>query len=217
MLLFASGASFGQTAAAKYVELYKEAAIRIMNENGIPASIVLGIAIHESGSGTSKIARILNNHFGFKGPNKSKEIQSAYKGYDSVEASYVDFANLLKKRSNFRPLFDQYSSFDYYGWVKGIDHAGYAKSATWASKVIAIIKKYELYQYDNRPADYIDPVSTHLDTADPTTIIYKVKAGDTLSEIAGKYHTTVKAIQNNNELKTTLISIGQKLKIINRE
>lgn len=237
MLLFASGAAFGQTAAAKYVESYKEAAIRIMNENGIPASIVLGIAIHESGSGTSKIARMLNNHFGFKGPNASKEIQSAYKGYDSVEASYADFVNLLKERSKFRPLFDKYSSFDYYGWARGIERAGYASSTTWGSQVLAIIKKYELYQYDNRPADYIDSVSnaniqpqveqtlrdSPRGSANPrnsqnanagtATVIYKVKAGDTLSEIAEQYHTTVKTILNNNALKTTHLSIGQKLKL----
>jgi flagellum-specific peptidoglycan hydrolase FlgJ len=44
-----------QSAAKKYVELYNEAAIRTMNEYGVPASIVLGVAIHESASGNSKI------------------------------------------------------------------------------------------------------------------------------------------------------------------
>jgi len=224
--LFLSAAAFGQTAADKYVELYKEAAIRIMNENGILASIVLGVAIHESGSGTSEIARILNNHFGFKGQNQSKEIHSAYKGYDSVEASYADFVNLLKERDKFRPLFDKYSSFDYYGWVTGIQRAGYASSTAWANQVLAIIKKYELYQYDNRPAGYVDavpePVNTSpqdspRDTANPnanaTDFFYKVKAGDTLLKIAKQYHTTVKNIKDNNALKTTHLSIGEKLKL----
>ncbi|HCN83224.1 MAG TPA: hemagglutinin [Sphingobacteriaceae bacterium] len=218
VLLFTSCATFGQSVAAKYIELYKDAAIKIMNENGIPASIVLGVAIHESGSGTSKIARILNNHFGFKGQNSSNKIQSAYKEYDSVEASYADFAFLLKDRSKFRPLFDQYSSFDYFNWAKGIQRAGYASSKTWASQVLAIIKKYELYQYDNRPADYVEPVPEPVVNSSKSspvkeTTIYKVKAGDNLSEIAEKFNTTVKAIKNKNGLKTNNLSIGQKLKL----
>jgi hypothetical protein len=232
LLFFASGAVFGQSAPVKYIESYKDAAIRIMNENGIPASIVLGVAIHESGSGTSKIARILNNHFGFKGPNKSKEIKSAYKGYESVEASYADFVSLLKERSKFRPLFDQYSSFDYYNWVMGIQRAGYAKSTTWAAQVLAIIKKYELYQYDNHPAEDTIPVRESVNTVPPIMmtnrpateprassangnagLIYKVKSGDTLSEIAEEFHTTVKTILQDNGLTSTRLSIGQKLKL----
>jgi hypothetical protein len=224
VLLFASCATFGQSAAARYIELYKDAAVKIMNENGIPASIVLGVAIHESGSGTSKIARILNNHFGFKGKNSSEKIQSAYKGYDSVEASYADFAFFLKDRSKYRPLFDEYSSFDYFNWAKGIQRGGYAHSKTWASQVLAIIKKYELYQYDNRPSDYVEPIpepvvkSTVISPVKQATFkeevsVYKVKAGDNLSIIATKFHTTVKAIKTKNGLKTNNLSIGQKLKL----
>jgi LysM repeat protein len=215
-LLFASGTVFGQSAAARYIELYKEAAVRIMKENGIPASIVLGVAIHESGSGTSKIARVLNNHFGFKGHNQSKEIKSAYKGYDSVQASYADFAEMLKSRTKFSPLFDQYSSFDYYGWAKGIQRAGYASSRTWASQVLAIIRKYELYKFDDRPENYVEPDPEPVAQTIKTTAaasVYKVRKGDTLLGIAKRYHTTVKALREKNELKSTNLSIGQKLKL----
>jgi uncharacterized FlgJ-related protein len=38
-----------------------------MHETGIPASIVLGVAMHESGCGNSTIAQNLNNQFGSKG------------------------------------------------------------------------------------------------------------------------------------------------------
>ncbi|WP_307892426.1 LysM peptidoglycan-binding domain-containing protein [Bacillus swezeyi] len=44
---------------------------------------------------------------------------------------------------------------------------------------------------------------------------YTVKKGDTLSEIAQKYNTTVKAIQNLNSIKdANKIYVSQKLKII---
>ncbi len=45
------------------------------------------------------------------------------------------------------------------------------------------------------------------------TITYKVKAGDNLGAIAKKYHTTVAKIQKANHLNTTVIQIGQQLKI----
>lgn len=47
-----------------------------------------------------------------------------------------------------------------------------------------------------------------------TTITYTVKRGDTLSQIAAKYGTTVKAIAAENSIKNVnLIYVGQKLKI----
>ena len=42
---------------------------------------------------------------------------------------------------------------------------------------------------------------------------YEVKSGDTLSSIAQKYHTTVKALRAANSLTTDRIKVGQKLKI----
>lgn len=43
--------------------------------------------------------------------------------------------------------------------------------------------------------------------------VYVVKSGDTLSKIARKYGTTVKAIQTENNLVTTRITVGKKLKL----
>jgi LysM repeat protein len=43
--------------------------------------------------------------------------------------------------------------------------------------------------------------------------IYTVKSGDTLTKIARHYGTTIKAIESENNLSTTKIKVGQKLKI----
>ena len=43
--------------------------------------------------------------------------------------------------------------------------------------------------------------------------LYTVKSGDTLSKIARTYGVTVKAIESENNLSTTQIKVGQKLKI----
>ena len=45
------------------------------------------------------------------------------------------------------------------------------------------------------------------------TDTYAVKSGDTLGKIATNYHTTVKELQRLNNLPTTQIKVGQKLKL----
>lgn len=123
----------------------------LMQKHGLPASLILGVAIHESAAGKSKIARYLNNHFGVKGSNSSTEINSAYRDYPSVDSSYNHFVDILLNRKYFSVLFDKYDHYDYKNWALGIKRGGYASSRTWATQVIAIIKKYELFQYDNLP------------------------------------------------------------------
>lgn len=207
---------FAQTKTDDYIETYKEAAISTMNQHGIPASIVLGIAIHESASGTSRIARYLNNHFGLKGKSGPKKIKSAYKGYENVEDCYSDFIAHLKTR--FTGLFTKYTPVDYRGWARGIQRGGYAHSRTWASQVTAIIKKYHLYELDsnaNNPAAFsvLTPVKYEEEKEKEETgpMVYLVRKGDTLLEIAKRFGTTVKELKLRNGLRSSLLQIGQRL------
>ena len=214
LLLWISITASAQTSASNYIEKHKENAVKLMNLHGVPASIILAVAMHESANGTSKIARYLNNHFGMKGKNQSTQIKSSYRGYESVESSYGDFISLMKSRRQFSPLFDKYSHYDYKSWALGIQRGGYAASRTWASQVMGTIKKFRLYEYDNRPADSAEAVNA--DDVKPsswTAAIYKVKNGDTLEKIAKKLSTSVKMIMRKNSLTSSRLSIGQKLKI----
>lgn len=201
------GLSYGQKrqTAKEYIEKHKEAAIRYMEEFGVPASIILGIAYHESAGGNSKIARYLNNHFGIKGKNSSTEIRSAYKGYDSVSDSYRDFVELMGRRRQYSKLIDLYGPGDYKNWVYGIARGGYATSKTWPSKVIEIINKYELYEFDK----YTTSPANQIKLAEGDA--YKVKKGDTLSGIAKRHRVTVDEIKNKNGLTTSNLQIGQEL------
>ncbi|MDV7396284.1 hypothetical protein RZS08_33125, partial [Arthrospira platensis SPKY1] len=40
---------------------------------------------------------------------------------------------------------------DYKNWASGLKKAGYATSATYDQKLIAIIERYQLFQYDRPP------------------------------------------------------------------
>jgi flagellum-specific peptidoglycan hydrolase FlgJ len=158
-LLISSFAAFAQkNTSQSYIEQFKDNAISIMHETGIPASIILGIAMHESGNGNSNVAKNLNNQFGFKGGSttvyykNNKRVTSAYKKYDSILESFDDFARIISHRQELGRISDKLTRYDYEKWVKGIQRSGYASSKKWASQVLGIIRKYQLNDLDQTPA-----------------------------------------------------------------
>lgn len=216
LVILATNAIFASAqTTAEYIEEYADIAQDLAEEYHIPASIILGVAIHESAAGKSKIARHLNNHFGFKGKNSNTEIRSAYRDFPTVDSSYNHFITFLKSRSHFNTLFEKHDQYDFKSWARGIQRGGYAHSRTWASQVIALINKYELYEYDNRPEDYVEPVEVKpvYHAKKRRGKAYTVKKGDNLSLIAKRNKTTVKALMVKNGLKSNALKPGQKLKL----
>lgn len=151
----ATSAVSAQSAAQSYIEKFKDNAIRIMHETGVPASIILGVAMHESASGNSAIAKNLNNQFGVKGGGgavyykNNKKVKSSYKMYSSVMESFQDFARIMTERKQFSHLADRFTQYDYRGWAKGIQRSGYASSKKWSAQVLGIINKYDLDELDD--------------------------------------------------------------------
>lgn len=142
---------------AKYIEMWKDEAIREMNEFGIPASITLAQGIFESGDGNSVLAREANNHFGIKCHGEAwngdvfhyddDEKQECFRKYVDARQSYSDHSKFLRSRSRYASLFDLEIT-DYVGWAKGLKAAGYATLPTYAERIIKIIEDNNLAQYD---------------------------------------------------------------------
>jgi len=218
------GGSVQSQTIQDYVEEHTDHAKELMREYEVPASVILAVAIHESAAGKSKVARHLNNHFGIKGANSNTEINSSYRDYDTADESYDNFVEVLQNRTSFSKLFDRFDQYDYAGWARGIQRGGYASSRTWANQVIAIIDKYELYQYDERPEDYVEPVKapvvkkkTHRRSytskrRNNSSRFYTVKKGDNLNRLAESHGTTAKALMRKNGLKKSALQPGQKIK-----
>ena len=147
----------------QYVEQYAEIARIEMNRVGIPASIKLAQAILESNSGTSSFSQNSNNHFGIKCKSywkggkyyhkdddldtKGKLIESCFRAYESVLDSYIDHSNFIKASPYYSNIFNLKQQ-DYVTWAKGLQHYGYATDPAYADKLIRIIERHQLYQFD---------------------------------------------------------------------
>ena len=156
-LMVSALAVSAQNTSQSYIEKFKDNAVRIMHETGVPASIVLAVAMHESGIGNSKIARNLNNQFGVKGYDShvytydNKKVRTYYRKYNSVLESFQDFARIMTERKQFSHLAETLTHYDYTAWAKGIQRSGYCSSHKWSAQVLAIIRKYNLNAYDENP------------------------------------------------------------------
>lgn len=136
-----------------YIKKFKDAAIANRKKYGIPVAITLGQGILESGGGTSYLAQVGNNHFGIKSNSEwhgrtlcKPGEDDPYRKYASVEECYEDHAKFLK-RKRYAPLF-KLKITDYKGWARKIQECGYATDPRYAEKLIGVIEKYKLYEFD---------------------------------------------------------------------
>ncbi len=123
-----------------YVNDYKMMANELSSKYGIPSSIILAIAIVESGAGTSKNSKTLNNHFGIVGKNTVNN--SRYKSFSSVKESYEAFCQMLSRKKYYSAL---KGSENHNDWVKAIAAAGYStQPEEWKRRIFSVISKISL-------------------------------------------------------------------------
>lgn len=148
-LFFSSLFMQAQSAAEVYIARFDTLAIEVLNKYGIPASIILGIALVESAAGTSKLCRVNHNHFGVKGRVKSKKTKSGYtytyRSFDTDEDSYLFIGELISRRKYYQTLI---GNMNYMKWLKAIKASGYARSPSWIPHIDQMIKRYNLVRFD---------------------------------------------------------------------
>ncbi len=128
-----------------FIQKYRPLADSLSGVYGIPASVILGVSIIESASGTSRNCKLLNNFFGMVGKNnllKTKGIKTRYKQYDTDTASFVGFCKLQAKKKYYKNL---YGNMDYRLWTDAISKAGYSEvPAVWKQRINDTIRKNKL-------------------------------------------------------------------------
>ncbi len=149
LLLFFLSAMQPVSGQSRYIKKYKPIADSLSSIYGIPTSVMLGIAIIESGAGKSRNCKLLNNHFGIKGKNdllKTKGIRTAYKQYPDGRASYVSFSRLMTRKKFYPKL---KGKKDPKLWLDAISKSGYSTvPEEWKKNITAAIRKHKLTEMD---------------------------------------------------------------------
>ena len=189
-------------------------------------STVIAQAIIESNSGKSILGYKYHNYFGMKcGPRwkgksvnlKTKEeytvgtlttIKDNFRVYDSIEEGikgYYDFIS-TKRYTNLK------ESKTYVEYAENLKADGYATSSKYVNTLCNTVVAHNLTKYDSF-FNFNDEVTDNNDTE---YIEYTVKKGDSLWYIAERFYgrgDKYKIIYADNNLKSTVIHIGDKLKI----
>ena len=135
-------AGFAQTKS--FVQKFRPLADSLSKEYGIPSAIILGVAIVESSSGTSKNCKLLNNYFGIVGKNDLKKIgkKSRYKQYPDAQSSFEHFCKVLAKQKYYKQL---KGNMHYKLWTLHISKSGYSEiPAVWQQRVNEVIRANKL-------------------------------------------------------------------------
>tara|TARA_R110000744_G_scaffold81622_3_gene160334 strand:+ start:347 stop:1183 length:837 start_codon:yes stop_codon:yes gene_type:complete len=204
---------------SEYIKTFSETAQIEMMGYGIPASITLAQGLLESGYGKGELAMKTNNHFGIKCHkgwegdydfHDDDEKGECFRKYNHPMYSFRDHSIFLTTRSRYAFLF-KLKHTDYKGWAKGLRKAGYATDPKYPQKLIYLIDKYGLHKYDKqiKNASYENTtiVATESDK------IHTVVKGDTLYSLSRKYYMSVDDIMQLNNLRSSDLSIGQRIKV----
>ncbi|MFI5149816.1 MAG: glucosaminidase domain-containing protein [Bacteroidia bacterium] len=237
--MFLSLHSFAQPSERKlspkeYVESHKEDAVKEMLMFGIPASITLAQGMLESDNGNSDLAVYANNHFGIKchedwtGPSFVKDDDTkdeCFRKYKSVLESYSDHSRFLKSRQRYSSLFELKTN-DYKGWARGLKETGYATDPRYTERLLDIIERNHLYDYDKevtvaslQPAPDLGeklkvkpaPVKRSIQYISERPFVI-ARAGETFASLAKEYEKGAWELPRYNEVdKYAAISAGQKI------
>lgn len=112
----------------KFISENLSIARKTSEKYGIPITMILGIAALESGWGTSKAARVRNNHFGLVGGSKV---------YKSKKECYKALGRLLSKAKRYKPL---QRVTDYKLYCKLLHTTGYNPHSYYPAKLQKVIE-----------------------------------------------------------------------------
>ena len=199
-----------------YIDRWKDVAISEQEQHGIPASITLAQGLLESGAGSSRLATEGNNHFGIKchkdwqGETMLRDDDApneCFRVYESAHESFVDHSRfLLRKR--YESLF-LLPVDDYKGWAHGLKQCGYATDPNYANRLISIIERYSLYNYDTPQGRNVSEdalfIFEHLRNSHPIckyrSLHYVIASpGDTYSDIAKEFGMKTKDLLRFNDV-----------------
>ena len=148
------------TKTDNFLKEIKSGALALWKKFGILPSVAAGQAALESAWGESGLTTKYNNLFGIKGSyqgnsammdtwevygGKKYEIEDGFRAYPDQATSILDYGVFLTVNKRYKKAI---GLKDYKEQIKAIHDAGYATDPQYANKVISIIEKYGLDDWD---------------------------------------------------------------------
>ncbi len=155
----------GGTPQEQFIGSIAEAAVQSADQTGVPASVTIAQAILESYWGSSRLAREANNYFGIKAQTRSGSAGSvwfdvweviggrnvmqsqAFRAYKTIAESFVDHGLFFVDNGRYTAALAARS--DPRQFAREVNRAGYATDPSYASKLIGLMDRYDLYRYDD--------------------------------------------------------------------
>lgn len=146
-----------------FIERIAPLAVKYMRQEKILASLTIAQAILESDSGKSELAVNANNLFGLKVNSTWKgevyykktkdfkdgqwiEVTAVFCKFSSWEACVEYRSSVFLKKPQYKPL---WGVMNYKDACRIIWECGYATDPNYPKKLIDLIEKYKLYEYDS--------------------------------------------------------------------
>ena len=155
----------GNTPQEQFISSIAEAAVESADQTGVPASVTIAQAILESYWGSSRLAQDANNYFGIKAQTRGGTAGSislnvweviggrnivenqAFRAYNTIADSFVDHGDFFLENSRYASAMavkDDPKQF-----AVQINRDGYATDPSYASKLIGLMDRYNLYRFDD--------------------------------------------------------------------
>ena len=160
---------------AAFIKLAGPAAQASETDTGVPASVTIAQAILESGWGKKHMGDA-NNYFGIKAQTKggkivfgdiatgfvdkpTKEFDKTtgktitviahFRSYKDMAGSFTDHGMFLKNNARYKKAITAYAkNKDANKFAEGLQEAGYATDPKYASQLISLMQKNDLYKFN---------------------------------------------------------------------
>jgi flagellum-specific peptidoglycan hydrolase FlgJ len=157
--------ALGNTPQEQFISSIADAAVESADRTGVPASVTIAQAILESYWGSSRLAREAHNYFGIKAQTRGGSAGSiwfdvweviggrnvmqsqAFRAYNSIAESFVDHGLFFVENPRYAAAIA--ARDDPRRFAREINRAGYATDPSYASKLIGLMDRYDLYRYDD--------------------------------------------------------------------
>ncbi len=155
----------GGTPQEQFIASIAEAAVNSADMTGVPASVTIAQAILESYWGSSRLAREANNYFGIKAQARGGSAGSvwfdvweviagrnvmqaqAFRAYKTIAESFVDHGLFFLENGRYASAMT--AKNDARQFAREVNRAGYATDPSYASKLVGLMDRYDLYRYDH--------------------------------------------------------------------